>query len=86
VIPEITLFGANDFPRVNLEEKGATTMSHPMTHLLSDDRAAQLEEQTRLALSEPDGLSPIAREFALAALALLKDRQARCELAASASH
>jgi hypothetical protein len=58
-------------------------MSHPLTNLLSDDRAAQLEEQTRLALSDPNGLSPITQEFALATLALLKDRQARCELAAS---
>lgn len=49
-------------------------------------RAAQLEEQMRLALSDPHGLSPIAREFAAATLALLKDRQARCELAVTATH
>jgi hypothetical protein len=84
VIPQNTLFGASKLSKVTREEKGTTTMSHPVTNLLSDDRAAQLEEQTALALSSPEGLTPIAREFALATLVLLKDRQARCELAANA--
>lgn len=59
-------------------------MSAPTTRLLSDARAAEIEAMTTRALSRQGELSDIASEFALAAYALLKDREARCELLALA--
>lgn len=57
-------------------------MSAPETRLLSDATASEIEAGTVRALSRRDELSEIARELALSALALLRDREARCELMA----
>lgn len=59
-------------------------MSNPTNNLMSDDRAERIERYTQEALAQKDWLPPIALELALAAEALLLDRQARCELMAAA--
>ena len=57
-------------------------MSAPETRLLSEATVAEIEETTTRALSMRHELSDIACTFALAASALLRDREARCELMA----
>lgn len=55
-------------------------MSAPEMRLLSDAAAAEIEATATLALARREELSGIACEFAAAALALVRDREARCEL------
>ena len=60
-------------------------MSDLTGNLMSDERAERIGEYTKEVLAQKEWLPPVAFGLALAAEALLRDRQARCELAAPRS-
>jgi len=76
------LEGAPEYAGLFMED-GGLGMSDPRNWLLSDDRAASIEEQTPRALATPEELSEVALEFALCTYTLLKDRASRVILEAN---